>query len=151
MPLLAPEFCAPSSLAWDFSQPIRVKRNKTARKIASKQRFAIDALFLTVKLLSIMNERCCSLEDLACEIPRKHLVSKTVLINFSPSELISLLGENDSANFKISEGIRLNRESGKLLVIPKRRGDSVRILAEADTFEAASELCLSVEEILKNN
>lgn len=122
-----------------------------ARRIASKQRFVRDGLFLTVKLLNIMETRSCSLEELVAEIPKKHFIVKTVSIDFSPSYLSALLGNNASADKNPSEGIKLERERGKLLVVPQRRGDAVRIFAEADTFEAASELCLSVEEILKNN
>lgn len=122
-----------------------------ARVIASKQRFVRDGLFLIVKLLSIMEERSCTLEELAAEIPEKHFVVKTVSIDFSPSYLSALFGADFSESRNMSEGIKLERENGKLLIIPQRRGEAIRILAEADTFEAASELCLSVEEIIKNN
>ena len=122
-----------------------------ARLIASKQRFERDGLFLTLKILKIMQERSCTLEALASEVPDKHFAVKTVGIDFSPSCLSTLLGSTDYETNTLTEGLKIEKENGRLLVIPKRRGDAVRILAEADTFEAASELCASVEEILKNN
>lgn len=123
----------------------------SARMIASKQRFANDALFLTVKLLSLMQERSCSLSELASEIPVKHFSSKTISIDISPTYLSNLFRDSVSSDKILSEGIKLERSGGKVLVIPQRRGDAVRILTEADSFEAASELCLNVEEIIKNN
>lgn len=118
-----------------------------ARRLAAKQVFVRDALFLSVKLLSIIKERECSIKDLLNELPEKYIASKTVSIDFSPANLASLVGQED-VDFKNSlEGIRLIRSSGKLLIVPERSGDEVKILAEADTMEAANELCADISDL----
>lgn len=118
-----------------------------ARRLAAKQVFVRDALFLSVKLLSIMKERECKIKDLLNELPEKYIASKTVSIDFSPANLAGLVGQED-VDFKNSlEGIRLIRSSGKLLIVPERSGEEVKILAEADTMEAANELCADITEL----
>lgn len=123
--------------------------DSAARRLAAKQVFVRDALFLAVKLLSVMKERECSLDSLVSEIPEKYIVKKYVSIPFSTADLSSLIGEEKVSIKNDFEGIRLVRESGKLLIIPERGGEKVKVLAEADTMEAADELCASVEEIIE--
>lgn len=123
--------------------------DSAARRLAAKQIFVRDGLFLAIKLLSVMKERECPLDELVSEIPEKFIVKKTVPITFSPASLLSLIGE-ENVNIKNDfEGIRLVRESGKLLIIPEKGGERVRVLAEADSMEAADELCVSAEEIIE--
>lgn len=121
-----------------------------ARRLAAKQVFVRDGLFLAVKLLSVMKERECTLEELIAELPEKYIIRKTVHIGFSPADIAGLVGEEDISLTNDFEGIKLKREKGKLLIIPERSGDKVRILAEADTMEAATELCEGIEELFKN-
>ncbi len=118
-----------------------------ARLLASKQMFSRDALFMCMKLLSIMNERRMSLDMLAGELPEKHIEKKTFAVNFQPSRLSSVLGEEAVSS---REGIKLVRKEGSLLVVPKKGGGFVRVFAEADTMEAARELCADIEEKIKS-
>ena len=52
--------------------------DSSARRLASKQIFVRDGLFLAIKILSIMKERGCSLDDLVSEIPEIYIVKKTI-------------------------------------------------------------------------
>ena len=122
----------------------------TARKLASKQIFVRDALFLCVKLLSIMNERRMSLDALASELPEKFIERKTFSVNFSPSKLSAVIGNEIADDSPVHEGIKLIRSAGRILVIPEKGGDRIRVLAEADTMEAARELCADIEEIINS-
>lgn len=122
----------------------------TARKLAAKQVFVRDGLFLAVKLLSIMKEKNCTLDVLLSELPERYIVKKTVSISFSPSYLATVIGEERVNNKNDFEGIRLMKSGGNLLIIPERNGKNVRIFAEADTMEAANELCADIEEILNS-
>ncbi len=124
--------------------------DSAARRLASKQVFVRDGLFLAMKLLSMMKERECSLESLVCELPEKYVVKKTVRIDFSPSYLASLAGEDNIGRKNNFEGIKVMRNAGRLLIIPERSGEKVRLLAEADSMEAAQEMCADMEEIIKN-
>lgn len=118
-----------------------------ARRLAAKQIFVRDALFLCIKLLSVMKERECSISQLLNELPEKYIIGKTLSIEFSPSYLADLVGEEEVDLKNSLEGIRLIRNSGKLLIVPERSGEAVRILAEADTMEAADELCADISEL----
>lgn len=122
--------------------------DSTARRLAARQYFVRDALFLTVKLLSVMKERECSLALLAAEVPDKTVLRKNVPIDFSPVQLARAVGECESTSGSCFEGVRVSKNGGKLLIIPERGGGSVRILAEADNAETAAELCAGVEEAL---
>ncbi|MBQ8014693.1 MAG: hypothetical protein IJ264_00740, partial [Clostridia bacterium] len=119
----------------------------TARRLASKQFFSSDALFLAVRLLAIMKESGRNLAELIYELPEKYILRKTVSIGFPPSYLSTLVGVEGGQRKNDFEGVRLVRSSGSLLIIPERSGENVRILAEADTMEAANELCADVEDI----
>ncbi len=121
-----------------------------ARQLAPKQPFVRDGIFLAVKLLAIMKEKGCGLDRLLARLPEKHIIRKTVGISFSPSYLVSLAGENSLGVRNDFEGIKIIREEGRLLIIPERGGESVRILAEANSTEAAEEICADIEEILNS-
>lgn len=119
-----------------------------AREIAAKQIFVRDGLFMAVRLLAVMKERGCSLEELINELPEKYIVKKTISIGFSPSYLSSFAQEEGGATGNDYEGVKIFREGGRVLLIPEKSGESVRILAEADTMEAAQELCADIEEVI---
>lgn len=121
-----------------------------ARMLAAKQIFVRDGLFLAVKLLSVMKERDCSLERLVSEIPEKFIVKKRIAIDFMPSYLSTLAGEEVVRRNNNFEGIRVMHSGGRLLVIPERSGDRVKIFAEADTMEAAEDMCADMENIINS-
>lgn len=125
--------------------------DSVARRLASKQIFVRDGLFLTVKFLSVMKERECSAEELFEELPEKYIIRKSVSIGFSPADLAGLVGEENISLSNDFEGIKLVRKNGKLLIVPERNGTKVRLLAEADSMEAANELCISFEEMLNKS
>lgn len=122
--------------------------DSAARRLAAKQVFVRDGLFLAVKLLSIMKERDCSLDRLVSELPERFIVKKSIQIDFSPSYLAALAGEENVSRKNNFEGIKVIRSGGRLLIIPERSGERVRIFAEADTMEAADEMCADMEEII---
>ncbi len=121
----------------------------TARNLASKQIFTRDALFLSIKLLSIMNERRMSLDALVSELPEKYTEIKTFSVNFPPSRLSTVI-ENENSEVIAREGIKLIRNEGRVLIVPDKSGTRIKVFAEADTMEAARELCSDVEEIINS-
>ncbi len=126
------------------------KSDASARKIAAKQIFMRDALFMCAKLVTIMNERCMSLDSLVSELPEKYVERKIFTVNFPPSKLSDVLEKENSGRVASEEGIKLLRKEGSLLIIPERSGVAVKVFAEADTMEAARELCADIEEIIKS-
>ncbi len=122
--------------------------DSAARRLASRQVFVRDALFLAFRLLSIIKERECFIDELAAEVPDKTVFRKKVAIGFSPVDLARAVGSEEKINGNCFEGVRVSRDGGKLFVVPERSGEFVNIFAEADTMEAARELCVDMEEIL---
>ncbi len=121
-----------------------------ARRLASKQFFERDALFMCARIISVMNERGMTLDSLVSELPERFVESKIFLVNFPVSKLSSVIGNGDTNMNSSREGIKLVRDAGSLLVIPERGGGRVKVFAEADTMEAARELCADIEEIIKS-
>lgn len=122
-----------------------------ARELASKQKFAGDGLFLAFRVLSIMKESGKDLKSLVSELPEKYIVSKNAPIRFSPSRLSAVIGGDMNAGGGADngfEGVTLIKDAGRTLVIPKRGGAEVKILVEADSAEAADELCADIENRL---
>ncbi len=119
-----------------------------ARQLAAKQPFVRDGLFLAIRILAMMRERNCGFADLLSELPQKFISKRNVRISFSPSYLISLAGEKSLGVRNDFEGIKIIRDEGRVLVIPDRFGETVRILAETDSMESAEELCAVVEDII---
>ena len=88
-----------------------------------------------------------TLDMLASELPEKYVESKIFPINFPVSRLSCLICGEKNVNIS-GEGVRLTKEKGRLLVIPERGGEKIKVFAEADTMEAANELCSDIEEII---
>lgn len=122
--------------------------DSTARRLASRQVFVRDALFLAFRLLSIIKERECFIDELASEVPDISVFRKKVAIGFSPVDLAKAVGSQEKTNGNCFEGVRITKGNGKLFVVPERSGEFVNIFAEADSMEAAEELCIDMEEIL---
>ncbi len=119
-----------------------------ARKLAANQIFVRDALFLAFKLLSILKNRECGIDELVDELPEKYIVRKKITINFAPTYLATVIGEETVSAKNDFEGIKLIKNGGRLLLIPEKDGENVRILAESDSMEAAEELCADIEELI---
>ena len=96
-----------------------------------------------------MKERDCGIEKLLSELPEKYIVKKTIHIGFSPANLASLVGEEDVSINNDAEGIKLIRSGGRLLIVPEKSGENIRVLAEADSAEVAQELCADIEDIIE--
>ena len=121
-----------------------------ARMLAAKQYYLRDALFIAMRVLSIMKSNGKTLEYLCSSLPKKFVSDERIAINYSPSSLLGLLGEDKAEVKGNSEGLKLNSDKGKVKIIPERSGEWLRVLAEADTMEAANELCVNAGELLSS-
>lgn len=118
-----------------------------ARTLSAKQIFLRDGLYMTVRILSILRERNVSLEALCAELPAFYIERKTFTLTFSPAKLHALFGGQESEK-TVREGITLEKNGGRLLMIPARNGKTLRVSAEADSMETAAEMCDGFERIL---
>ena len=115
-----------------------------ARESGKKQQWVRDALFLTVRLLSIMDRRHCTLRALVQELPHVEIYRSEVGGGLSPSGLYELFGSAAETPSSPGEGIVLRRGGGRVLITPSRTGSKFRVLAESADMEAAREICLDV-------
>lgn len=122
-----------------------------ARRLGIKQAWVRDGLFMAVKILSIMNERNMSIEELLNEVPNFYVERKILEIDISPTQLSEYLGFDSNEISTGKEGITLKRDNGRLLITPTKKGDRLRVLAESSNMEIAKELCAEIEEKMKSN
>ena len=120
-----------------------------ARRLSAKQIYLRDGLYLTVRVLGVLQKRRRSLDALCAELPEFYLERKTFAVSFSPAKLHALFGEGDDADADVREGVSLKRESGRLLITPDRSGKTLHVLAEAASMETAAEMCSGFERILR--
>lgn len=110
-----------------------------------------DGLFMTVKLLSIMKECNKTLKELFEELPVFAVKHDTFNLPVKPSELSDILNKQKKEFTFEREGIKMNRESGSLLLTPSKNGRKLYVMAEAANMEAAEELCADVSTILNKS
>lgn len=122
-------------------------RDKEATALALKQIWARDALFMAVKLLSIVGERGKNLSELSAELPEYHIARRAVEISFPPSLLLEAFKDGSDAQTEAA-GICVRTKNGKAYVLPSGTGKTLRIMAECTRAETAEALCDEVEKRL---
>lgn len=122
--------------------------DSAARRLSSKQMWVRDALFMSVRILSIVKEREKTIEELYNELPEFYIARKTFALHFPPSRLAEFLGEEETEIQDPREGIIVRRERGKIMITPSKNGRSIKVIAEADTMEAAVEMCDGFEKLI---
>ncbi|MBP0979546.1 MAG: hypothetical protein J6C55_02750, partial [Oscillospiraceae bacterium] len=134
-----------------FSSPAD-NSDETARNIAKKQIWVRDVLMLSIKFLSFLKLSNKSINQIEDMIPKFCLYSKTILFdNNIISEILNNLTQNNNLNYKISEGILIDYKNGSALIRPFKRGNGLKILAEASKAEFANEICENISELIKNS
>ncbi len=119
-----------------------------ARDTGIRQLWARDALFLTVRVLSVMRERKSSLAELTAELPEFYVARKKVDIDVSPARVSKRLLEERFSGGD-SEGIVFSGDKGHAKIKAESSGGALRIITEALTLEAAEELCADIESIIR--
>lgn len=122
--------------------------DSAARRLSAKQLWVRDALFMSVRLLSIVKEREKTIDELYNELPEFYIARKTFALQFPPSRLAEFLGEEETESQNPREGIVVKRERGKIMITPSKSGRAVNVIAEAETMEAAVEMCDGFESLI---
>lgn len=112
------------------------------RLLASKQLWTRDALFMGIKLLSVMKKNDLSLDDLLGEIPQFYVSKRTVHTDL-PAARLSEYFKNATV---MPQGIIINENSSAVSVVPLSTGLGFRLLAEAGKMEIADEICADMEK-----
>jgi len=147
------------------------KLDDKAREMARHELWLFDGMAAAVKLLSFMKNNNLTLEELFQKLPVFSVVYKEIEIDESPLEKLSAIrnasqdglrnasqdglrnasqdGLSDMTEIKEAEGIRISREHGSLYIRPTKKGNAIKIFAEALTEEIAEEMCFEIERKLK--
>lgn len=119
-----------------------------ARDLGVRQLWARDALFLSIRILSIMREGNKTLRELAKELPEFYVAQKKIDIDVSPAKISKRLLDESFTSAE-NEGVTYSNDKGLARVKAKGAGNTLRIITEAVTLEAARELCADIETIIK--
>lgn len=109
---------------------------------ARKNMWAYDGLSLVFNVIKLMKKQNIKLAELVNELPEFNIASKTVICNISPSRLAGILGmtvDNET------QGLRKALGKGYVTVTRTGAGRHIKIVAEAESMEAAQEICIDTE------
>lgn len=104
--------------------------------------WAYDGLCLAFSVMGIMLRKNMSLSQLLKSVPSYNVCSKLISCNFPHSRLADVLDINLDRN---SKGVRKTLKNGYLTLVRQDAGKHIRIIAEAETIEAATEICAEVQ------
>lgn len=105
--------------------------------------WAFDGLALCFKIMRIMSQENKSLCELLNIVPNFCVSSKTVFSPVTLAKLASSLGIRAGAD---TQGLRKSIGNGFVTVTRVGAGRIIRIIAEADSMEAANEICAETEK-----
>lgn len=109
---------------------------------ARKNMWAYDGLSLVFNIIKLMRNSKITLAELVRELPEFNVATKTVVCNVSPSKLAGILGMSVD---NTTQGLRKSLGKGYVTVIGTGGGRHIRIIAEAESMEAAEEICIDTE------
>lgn len=127
------------ALRYGFSPPCG--RETAARALAKDRLYLRDALFLSMRLLSVLQSAGKPLDRLVRELPPFAVRKRTIALPFPMEELFERLPEARL----VGRAAELVSKAGAVRVIPGKNGGRVTVLAEAPTPKAAEKLCAGVE------
>ncbi len=121
-------------------RPIHLQGKQEAelREIAHNQHWKQDGIMLSLVIMNKMKQQQCSLARLVADIPSFARKSVDIPLCQSPSlvmERLQKIGQTTEQGLQVKTGDTVVR------VWPNKRGNRLRILAEAYNAETAEELC----------
>lgn len=122
------------------------KADPAACALAREQLYVRDGLFLSMRLLGILQQSGKSLAELHRALPQFFVRQRVVSFSLSPKETERILGSPEAQLH--DTGIVLHRADGRILLSPQQAGRKLRILVESTQYETAKSLCEAVEESL---
>lgn len=120
-----------------------------ARSLARTQIWVRDGIANSIRILDFVKSHNTTLAAIAKQLPMFAVKVKALDCRVNPGVL--LRGLLHGTPEQPSEGVLLSRPKGRILVSPLKRGNGLRILAEAADMETADELCAEMERKLNRN
>lgn len=110
--------------------------------------WAFDALALCFNVIGIIRNEKKYLFELVKELPEYAIKSKVIYPDVSPSMLASILKISTGTD---TQGLRKSLKNGYVSLSGAGAGRLIKILAEADTMEAAEEICIETENKINSD
>ena len=125
-----------------------------ARKTAANQLWSRDMVMQALKAVNFLAENRFTVKRISELLPDFAVSSRTVPIHENPAGIV---GKIDSMSEhhpslrsgKIGEGIVLRTKGGYATLRPLKKGDGIKIIAEAETAETAEEICGFYEKLIQ--
>ena len=121
------------------------RADEDVRRASMGQLWMRDGMMAGIHILAHLRETGLSLAQVAARLPDFAMVSRSFEIDLPPGKVLEQLGAQAQ---RAAEGVTLTRGLGTLHIRPSKRGKSLRVLAEADSVEAAEELCAELGGLL---
>jgi mannose-1-phosphate guanylyltransferase/phosphomannomutase len=119
-----------------------------ARALAASQPFVRDGLMTVISLLAYMKRTGSSISDLYSKLPDFAVSHHDVELICAPGKAINSLRDAYGTSRTAEEGLSIKLEKGTAKVIPSKKGEKLRLIAEAANAEFAREICGEIEETL---
>lgn len=109
---------------------------------ARKTMWAFDGLSLVFKIMSACAKQKKSLAEMIREVPDFHLAAKIIESKLPPAKIAAALGIRTGHD---TQGLKKQFGRGSVVVTRTGAGRIIKILAEAESIEAAKEICAEIE------
>lgn len=119
----------------------------SAGRTLAQVQCARDGLMIAVLLLADMRLRGITLRDLEQELPVFSVECDDLAMDRLSGEPAKILAKLHGK--PMGEGILLEEEKGVVFLRPRKNGESLRVFAEASSWETAKELCADIGERVK--
>ncbi len=123
----------------------------SARKLAEGQLWSRDPLMRVVTAAAYMEEKKLGVKSMLERVIPIAVKSDTVAVsgNINPGKIVGELEGEEITAKSIGEGKILKVKDGYVVVRPLKRGEGIKITAEASKYETASEICGDFVKMIK--
>lgn len=112
-----------------------------ARRMAMASGWQQDPIYIMLRVLQMMIKTGKTADELDDAIPSFTEKTREVAVSGNPAWLVGRLGGK-----RLPDGIQLDMPGGYVMVRPTKRGNAIRLLAQAHSQETAAELCDFIAE-----
>ncbi|MBO5934392.1 MAG: NTP transferase domain-containing protein [Clostridia bacterium] len=116
--------------------------------ISRRNLWAYDGLSLVFNIIKLMKKQNKKLFELVNDLPEFNIASKTVLCNIALPRLAGILEMTVNNE---THGLRKALANGYVTVTKTGAGRHLRIVAEAESIEAANEICIETQNKINSD
>ncbi|MBO5298705.1 MAG: NTP transferase domain-containing protein [Clostridia bacterium] len=98
-----------------------------------------DPCLTAAAILRFMSDNGCCFSDIAAMLPKFSSRHRDVSVSGGRAAVMHELSTEKDCEF--SDGIRIRRGRGSVLIVPHKNAESLRVFAEAADAETAAEIC----------